>query len=272
MKNHFIFAYAGNKRNEVKDNLKYLIDDEKKADFKKINIDQITTIVEPFVGSGAFSYYMGITYPNKFKFVLNDNDKFLKIMFDLIRDTQAEDINLKINEMINKFNTYKDDKTRKEYYLTIAKDRDTDIYKWLFCNKYYSIRTGLYPPFSRVKQLKPFNITDFPIYNFYKNENIEFRNEDGLKTYKEFKDNEKNLIYLDPPYLMSCNDFYEGGNVGIYEYLCTNNISNEKARILLCLENNWIIKLLFKDNKKSGEYNKIYQNTKKKVSHIMYSN
>ena len=272
MKNHFIFSYAGNKRNEVANNLEYLLNEEKKADFNKVSIINIKTIIEPFTGSGAFSYYMSIKYPNKFNYVLNDNNKHLKSIFNEIRDKSIEYINLKMNELIHEFNSYKDDKTRKDYYLTLVKGKDSDIYKWLFVNKYYSIRTELYPPLSRVKQIKPFNIEDFPIYKFYKNENIIFENKEGKTIYEEFKDNGENLIYLDPPYLMSCNDFYENGEVSIYEYLVDNNINKEKARILLCLENNWIIKLLFKTNKKSAEYSKIYQNTKKKVNHIMYSN
>lgn len=41
MKNHFIFSYAGNKRNEA-ENIA-----------EKINFDNITTIIEPFCGSAA---------------------------------------------------------------------------------------------------------------------------------------------------------------------------------------------------------------------------
>jgi len=43
----------------------------------------------------------------------------------------------------------------------------------------------------------------------------------------------------------------------IYEYLCENDINKDK----LCLENNWILKLLFRgknNNYLAIEYDKIY--------------
>ena len=63
MKNHFIFSYAGNKRNEVE------------QIFDKIDLKDIDTIIEPFCGSSAMSYYLSTLYPKKFKYILNDNSK-----------------------------------------------------------------------------------------------------------------------------------------------------------------------------------------------------
>lgn len=61
MKNHFIFPYAGNKREEV----------EKIHEILKKNIDlsKIKTIIEPYCGSSAMSYYLSTIYPNKFNYV-----------------------------------------------------------------------------------------------------------------------------------------------------------------------------------------------------------
>ena len=57
MKNHFYFPYVGNKREEVE----YILNN--------LNLDNITTIIEPFCGSCALSYYISTKYPNKFKYI-----------------------------------------------------------------------------------------------------------------------------------------------------------------------------------------------------------
>ena len=46
MKNHFFFSYAGNKREEVE------------HIYNKLDLENIETIVEPFCGSCAVSYYI----------------------------------------------------------------------------------------------------------------------------------------------------------------------------------------------------------------------
>ena len=70
---------------------------------------------------------------------------------------------------------------------------------------------------------------------------------------------------------MACNNFYSDSKVNIYEYLYFNRITDMKALLLICLENIWIIKLLFLNNIKN-EYAKKYQTTKKNTSHLIISN
>ena len=64
---------------------------------------------------------------------------------------------------------------------------------------------------------------------------------------------------------------YLDTQVNIYEYLSNNTIDKMKATILLCLEDNWIIKLLFNKFIKSS-YNKQYEVSKKKTTHLIISN
>ena len=87
-----------------------------------------------------------------------------------------------------------------------------------------------------------------PVYNFYKNAKIEFYNLDGLEIYEKYKTDNKNLIILDPPYLIYGDDFYLDCKINIYEHLYNNDIKKEKAKIYLILEDNWIIKLFFNKN------------------------
>jgi site-specific DNA-adenine methylase len=100
---------------------------------------------------------------------------------------------------------------------------------------------------------------------------VKIYNEDGNKIIEKYKDDDKNLLFVDPPYLKACNDFYEERGVNVYEYFYNNDISIYKASIILILENNWIINLLFKNSIKST-YNKIYAPSKKQTQHLIISN
>lgn len=256
MKNHFIFSYAGNKRNESENIL------------EKINFNNIETIIEPFCGSSAISYYISTQQPNKYNYILNDNDPLLIKIYNILKDEEETNkLNDKINAFITTFNTYTDDIQRKIYYNSVC--RLNTIESYIFKRKYYSIREGLYPTLDRVKQLKKLDLKTYPIYKFLQSENIEISNIDGLELIKNKKDNINNLLILDPPYLASCNDFYNNSDINIYEYLYNNNINNFNCSIYLILENIWLIKLLFRTNKIIDTYNKTYQMTKKQTSHII---
>ena len=121
----------------------------------------------------------------------------------------------------------------------------------------------------RKKEIKPFKIQDSSIYNFIINEDITFLNLDALELINKYKDDEKKLLILDPPYISTCNDYYTNSDMNIYEHLYNNNINSFKGNIILILENIWLNKLLFKTNFISESYEKLYQHSKKKTSHII---
>jgi len=255
MKNHFYISYYGNKRNEVKDI------------YNNINFDNITTIIEPYCGTCAMSYYISLHKKN-LKYILNDNNIFLKEMYEIIKDDEKikkfeEDYKYTMNNII----------VDKQTYVEFLKDNNNnELLRWFIKNKVYSIRAGLYPPPNK-KIIKEIELKKFPVYNFFRNNDIEFLNIDGLECYKKYKDNENNLILIDPPYLSTCNNSYINPSLKIYEYLHNNNIINEKAYIILILEKIWIIELLFKNNNIKFSYDKMYQSvSKKKTIHIIIDN
>lgn len=252
-KTHYPIGYFGNKREEV----------EKIYGCIKEDLKNIKFIVEPFCGTSAMSYYISTKHPKKFTYILNDNNKFLIELNNILKDDN------KTNEMIDKLNEMLKQCDNKEKYNKI--DMNENVYNWVFKNKYYCIRPNLYPIKRAVSDNLFNNINKYPIIDFIKNENIIFSTIDGIDIYKQYKDNNKALILLDPPYLASNNDFYSSPSLGIYEYLSDNDIDKEKAKILLCLNYNWIVKMLFK-NKNHIIYNKVYQTTKKKISHIIILN
>lgn len=250
MKNQYFMSYPGNKRNEV-NNIESIL-----------NIDGISAVVEPYCGSCAISYYLWTKYPN-LKYILNDNNQYLKELYDICRDdAKIEKFEKDFNDQMNYIDN---DKTR---YLEVVKKKD--FVSWFIGHKYFNLRPGLFP------QGKPMNktikINQFPIYNFFRSANIEYTCTDAFEIYNKYKNDDDKIIILDPPYFSSYNDFYYDNSLNIYEYFYNNNIDKEKARIYLVLENSWIIKLLFANNKKHDEYNKQYQTSKKKTSHIIISN
>lgn len=254
MKNHFFLPYAGNKRQEVKN-----IYDEIKDSLLDIN-----TIVEPFCGTAAVSYYISTIYPKKFQYVLNDNNKHLITLYE----TGKNDISL--NLLIDDIKILYDKTTTKEEYMKLVKNANDNFLFWLYINIFYSIRPGLFPSKKVIKKERIDKLREAPIINFLKNENVLIICQDWKEVYQKY--NKKNIfLFFDPPYLSSCNSFYKCPTVDVYEYLSLNDIKKEESFICLCLENMWIIKLLFKCYIKK-EYNKKYETSKRETSHLIILN
>lgn len=252
MKNHFYYAYTGNKRTEVKEI------------YNALSFDGVTTIIEPYCGSASISYYIWLNNKEKnYKYVLNDNNQYLKEMFELMQDDE------KIKKFENDYHKIVKDINKIKYDELIKK-------KELICdflkNKVYKIRTGLFPDEELRDSVKTINLKLYPIYEFYKNANIEFTNIDGIDCFNKYKDNNENMIILDPPYIATCNDFYLNHSMNIYEYLYHNKINMMNAKIYLILEKIWIISMLFSENNKI-EYNKRYNGMSKKTAiHMIIKN
>lgn len=261
MKNHYYTHYVGNKRKEIKDILPL------------INLDNITTIIEPFAGSSAMSYYISTQYPNRFKYILNDNDKINYEMFNISKDLErTQEFNDNINIIINEFNTYTDDENRKIFYVGI--DVNT-LQGYIFKAKYCCMRTGLYPLISRIKQIKPFKLQDYPIYDFFNNEDITYENTDGIDIINKHNKNKDKLFLLDPPYLKSYNKFYNNFNMDIYKWIFDNEslLLHNKNKIVFILENIKEVQQLLKKFNILLEYDKQYEiGKRRRTTHIVYEN
>lgn len=254
MTNHFIFTYLGNKRNEFK-HINNVMDD----------IDNYDTIIEPFCGSSAISFNVWLKHPNK-KFILNDNNDDLIKVYNLIKNEDIETIKNRLLDLKTTINNDKDvfNKMFKEF----QKSKEPDIYQYVYFNKFFCMcRVGAY----RECKFKDFTKQQYKFFEFIKTADITIMNKDWYDVFKEYSNDEKALIIIDPPYLLSYNQFYKNFKTNIYEFFFNNNIKQFKAKLILILENNWIIKLLFK-NEKSFIYDKLYQVSKKRTSHIIISN
>ena len=190
--NHFIFSYFGNKRNEFK-YLNNVIDD----------IDYYDTIIEPFCGTSAISFNIWLKHPNK-KFILNDNNNDLIKVYNLIKNEDIKTIKNRLLDIKKVINGNKDifDKMFKE----IQKNKDKDIYEYIYFNKfYYFSRIGNY----KECKFKDFTKQQYKFFEFIKTADITLMNNDWYDVFKECTDDDKALIFIDPPYLVSYNLFYK---------------------------------------------------------------
>jgi len=254
MKNHFFIGYAGNKRNEVDIIYETMKDD----------IEKIKTIVEPYCGTSAISYYISLQHPKKFKYILNDSNIYLIEIYNILKsEKETIKFNKSVNKIVDKINKIESQEEKKKYYNSLKENNSVNYY---LKHKYYNIRAGLFP-FN--KTFKCVDLNTCEIVNFLRSENIIISNVDAIEIIEKYKDNKNVLLILDPPYMNVCNDFYIDKNMNIYEYLFNNNIDNMICKVYLILENMWINKLLFQTNHIHEPYNKTYEGSKKKTSHII---
>jgi len=241
--------YAGNKRIEIE-----IIYDKIKDKLQKTK-----TIIEPFCGSCAMSYYISLKHPKQFKYIINDNNNFLIELLNIMKDE-------------NKYNKFKDEINEtllkivdKESY--IENTNKETLNGWFIGNKYYAIRPFLYRINGKMIPLKDY----YPIFDFLRNEDVEILNTDGCDVYNTYKNEDKSLILLDPPYMMTDNRWYSIPSFKIYEILEDENIKQIKSTIIFIVNNNFIMRILFK-KWFIFEYDTLYQTTKKKTSHLIITN
>ena len=277
-KNHFLYPYCGNKRSESIDLLKI------------VSLDGIKNIIEPFCGSSSISYSIYVKNKelikdNNINFYLNDNDPQTCAIYDLLKNKSIEEIENNMNSLINRVNNKEEFKTvYSEYKKTLNEHKKGDYtkidsYKYIFVCKYgfLSLATFSEAKYYRKDGSKPlFKVTDEQkeFINFIKSDNVYFSYGDWYKLFEKYKDDENSLMFFDPPYLQSCNSYYDDLNCksqNVYEYFYNNDISTFKSKLYFILEKNWIIMLLF-GKKIIYEYNKQYKISKKNTIHIVISN
>jgi site-specific DNA-adenine methylase len=254
MKNHFIHSYAGNKRNETKNFL------------NNINLENIKNVIEPFCGTSAISFAIWKEHKDKFNYYLNDSDKKLIDIYNLMKNDSIENIENKVNEFsINIKN--------KEDWLDAFKNNDTTIYSYLFFKRFSNMgRYGFYP--NKNKDKYKFIITKETkeFIEFIKQPYVHITHGDWFEIYSTFKNNQHSLFMIDPPYVMACNDFYSDRKLNVYQYFHDNKIENNKAHIYLILEDHWILRLLFMNNTILLKYSKQYEISKKTTNHLIIYN
>lgn len=261
----FFFTYLGHKWNEAKELYKYC------------EMNEITTIIEPFCGGCGFSLY-GI-----FK---NNNDKDIKYIFN-DKDTNLINFLKEIKKgKLHEFVKYYNDNIGKYYnnlteWHNLRKKKDKSIFEWYLSKRACGRDAMLYKYDKKNVQISTIKLEDFAeLERIFMSDKIELTNFDYNEIIEKYKDDPHVLIYLDPPYFDSFNSIYDGYNkIGVDEkrqvidntkmYIdILNFIKTSKCKIILSINDNAIIRHLF------GEYvvhstDKTYQVTKKKTKHLI---
>jgi site-specific DNA-adenine methylase len=256
MSSSFYIPYWGNKRNEIKEIKQYY------------NLDDYTTICEPFGGSLAFSFE-AYKHDKSKKLIFGDTDKELTTFcneFHKNKDTIVQNVK-------DRTELYKEDKIGyHEYLKTPTNNLEEFMTKYLFYNKIYNIRKGIFPsdkyerkPCKFVKYEKMTELYD----EFFKAH--EYRCIDAIEVLETIKDDEKTLVFLDPPYVLTdCTEYSENRIEHIWNYII-DFTKTCKCKYIMILDKNVFMKEIFKDNI-IGEYHKRYDVKNKSTKHIIISN
>jgi site-specific DNA-adenine methylase len=241
-------------------------------------MERIDTIVEPFCGSCAFSldYYIKKGY-DKINYVVNDIDNDLinffiyiyghgfKTVYDYIKDFHFENTDKEIRT--NAIRRYFDNgKNPLDYF--IMKRVDERFY----------VKDRIHNFIEKYKDDK-YKKTD----EFFKNATITCK--DYKKVFNEYKDRKDCLLFLDPPYMDSCNEEYKEFNKKYNKrefgrecedstqmYIdMVNLMKTAKCKVIGITNDNAMMRYLFNGWVKTS-YNKTYQITKKKTKHILFMN
>jgi site-specific DNA-adenine methylase len=262
IKRNFYFSYVGGKSKE----LKYI---EPLFDPKKFK-----TFVEPFCGSCQFSIFC-FNKNKKSNIVINDIDNNLYLFLKDVKENSFKNYVKFINDNYNH-------ETTKEQYNEVLKE--TNIKTWVYKKKIYAIREGLFPTKKKIKKLEYNEYKD--IDKFIMNARVELNNKDYKEIMEKYKDDEKALIFLDPPYFLSHNEFYKTKGSGFggsemskiefidptIEYIYIRNaLKNFKCKIIMIINHCELLRDYFRDYYKSS-YDVQYQITKKISKHMIISN
>jgi site-specific DNA-adenine methylase len=263
-KNHFPFSYKGNKRNET-DNIINNIDFKNKKN-----------IVEPFTGSSAMSFAIWKKYGNQFNYYLNDIDSRVVEVHNLLRNETIQNIEENVNRVRRDVLSQQD---KKEFHKSINQN-NRDIYDYIYVSKY--CMRGLthlcYTDTEKWKNEKrlltsyKFSPSQLQFIDFIKSPNVFITNNDYKIIYEEHKNNPKSIILLDPPYVNSDKSFYHSNDTEIYTYLSNNPIKKNKASIYVIVDDNWIMRIVFKDTNVLSVYDKSYEIIHRQVKHVIFSN
>ena len=179
------------------------------------------------------------------------------------------------DELIEKFNSvfkktvayFKDNKTK---YKEVVKTET--LMGWFIGHKVYEIHPNNFPITRGYKD--EIDLKEFDIFHFFRNNKVIFTSKDALVVIKKYLNNPKAVILCDPPYLKSDNSFYKNTNMDVYDWVSNNlnNLLNAKSKIYFILEGIKEVRVLFNSFKKTMEYKKYYEISKKETKHIVYQN
>jgi len=251
----FYFAYQGNKRKELSEIMKY------------VNINDYDYIIEPYGGTCSFSRHVYHLDSNK-KFRISDIDE--NVTFFCNNFHKYDDIIIK--KTIKKVNKLENKQVYNEYIQNkpIAnKDNIKEFLTYfLIYRSFYQVRPGLYPNNDRRPKYINLQKNKEKINEFF--ENVKYHHKDAFHFIDKYKNNERALLFIDPPYLTSSKGLYDRRIENNWERLY-NFMDTCQCKFILVVDNNFFMKMSFKKWFKTS-YSKTYSNKHTTTVHNIFTN
>ena len=255
----FFFSYFGGKARDMKKIQPFVF------------LDDIDTICEPFCGTCSFSTHQD----EKYKLILNDLDSNLMSFLEDVKEGLFPEYVRFFNHEIHK---YKIHGAPTPKWHELKRNKEKSLREWFLMRR--ASRGGEMLNLG-VKKMVLEDYLD--IETIIRADRVNLISGDYLKIFEKVKNDDKCFVFLDPPYLDSCNLAYSAHNgkstddnmvikdktkmfIDIMEFIKT-----AKCRIMLIINKNSITEFLFKDNI-VGEYAKRYDVSGRRTSHLVVTN
>jgi len=197
---------------------------------EKFNLEDYDNFVSPFFGGGSFEFHM----QNKYNLNLIVNDKFKPLYnFWKICKTKNKDLCKKLYE--NRENITKEDFLSFRDIIINESDILNQAYMYFIINRSSFSGATLSGGFSEEALNKRFTKSSIDRVKALKLSKVSLNNLD----FEDFLDqniNEKNLIFLDPPYYLKKKSNLYGNNGDMHE-----SFDHEKLFNCISKKNNWIM-------------------------------
>lgn len=222
-------------------------------------------VCEPF--GGAFAVSRMIYDDDKYEKYVNDTDPLLYAIYT--HPEEYFEFSNKIND-ITKKHLHNNIVHHKDCHEEISKDETIDKNSpyYTYFMKEKLIRGKM------IKTIKNYVCTTF--INTMKK--IHFTNDDYMVSINKFKNNSDAFLFIDPPYLFSDNSQYysQSGKVHDMTNILVDlfkliNDESTKCKIMIVINGLDILKYIF-ENYIVCSYSRIYQLSKKTMSHIVITN
>ena len=244
----YLFSWSGNKDREVGTILETMA----KAG---IRLEDVDTVVECFGGSFAFIRFLIRNKVAK-RYVVNDVDSNLIGAYQAMSDAK---VNGPIVESLKAATAEMDAVKYKE---TIKR---ADLVGYLVKYGLCGMRAGSYPgPGKTIGYERMEGFTRFA--------GVEFTVADAMAKLEEFKDDPRALVFLDPPYFLSSNDFYAAGLTDAFFKLIDNRKAY-KCRIVFVINDHLLTRAFIQTRGISiVEVPVKYNRSKKETMHLYFTN
>ena len=242
--NHFPITWFGNKRVEVN----YII--------PNLNLEGKKTIIEPFCGSAAISFWIWKIYGDKFNYILNDKDEDLYNIYKYLIENDIEYIEKEINKLRKEITT-------KELFNEYKIKKD--VISIIVCNvRTIDINKTKLKSYSNIKY--KFNKLQLDFIKFIKSSCVKVCNKDWKDIFDEFKDDKESILLFDPPYINTYNDTYRHKELTVYDTFKKKN--KYKASIYFILEEIKEVEDIF--GSPIHRYSKYYSIRQRIKTHAIY--